>query len=92
MLFDWAEVSLAVINGKITVSDVSTTHDAFHTLVLSADGQETGVSVTALEGNTDFILVRNPFALIRGISCAHARHFRSRENRSIRRSYSTVRS
>jgi len=58
------------MNGKITVGDASTTHDAFHTLVLSADGQETGISVTALEGNTDFILVRNLFAFVRGgISC-----------------------
>ena len=93
MLFYRAEVSPAAINGKITVGDASTTHDAFHTLVLSADGQETGVSVSALEGNTDIILVRNPFAFVRGgISCAHAGHFRSRENRSIRRSCSTVHS
>jgi hypothetical protein len=50
-------VSLAVLNGKITIGDSKVTHDAFHTLVLSADDQETGVSVTALEGNTDFVLV-----------------------------------
>jgi len=48
---------LAVLNGKITIGDSSATHDAFHTLVLSADDQEAGVSVTALEANTDFVLV-----------------------------------
>jgi len=46
------------LNGKITVGDSSATHDAFYTLVLSADGQEAGVSITALEGDTDFVLVR----------------------------------
>ena len=51
------EISLAAMNGKINVGDASVTHDPFHTLVLSAGGQETGVSVTAVEGNTDFILV-----------------------------------
>jgi len=46
-----------ILNGKITIGDSSATHDAFHTLVLSTDDQETGVSVTALEGNTDFVLI-----------------------------------
>jgi hypothetical protein len=46
------------LNGKITVGDANATHDAFYTLVLSAGDQETGVSVTALEGDTDLILVR----------------------------------
>jgi hypothetical protein len=45
------------MNGKINVGDASVTHDPFHTLVLSAGGQETGVSVTAVEGDTDFVLV-----------------------------------
>ena len=51
------EASLAALNGKINVGDASATYDPFHTLVLSAGGQETGVSITAVEGNTDFILV-----------------------------------
>jgi hypothetical protein len=51
------EVFLAALNGKITVGDSSATHDPFHTLVMSAGGEETGISVTALEGNTDFVLV-----------------------------------
>jgi len=46
------------MNGKVAVGDSSTAHDAFHTLVLSADDQETGVTVTALENDTDFVLVR----------------------------------
>ena len=45
------------MNGKINVGDTSVTHDSFYTLVLSAGGQETGVSVTAVEDNTDFVLV-----------------------------------
>jgi hypothetical protein len=45
------------MNGTITVGDSSATHDPFHTLVLSAGSQETGVSVTAVEGNTDCVLV-----------------------------------
>lgn len=51
------EVCLAAMNGKIKVGNASATHDSFYTLVLSAGGQETGVSVTAVEGNTDFVLV-----------------------------------
>ena len=51
------EVTLAALNGKVNVGDASVTHDPFHTLVLSAGGEETGVSVTAVEGNTDFVLV-----------------------------------
>jgi hypothetical protein len=60
--FDRAEEFLEVLNGKVTIGDSDTTHDAFHTLVLSSDGQATGVSVTALEGNTDIVLVRLLFA------------------------------
>ena len=51
------EVYIAVLSGKINVGDASVTHDPFHTLVLSAGGEETGVSITAVEGNTDFVLV-----------------------------------
>ncbi|KAI0306382.1 pirin domain-containing protein [Multifurca ochricompacta] len=46
-----------ILNGKITVGDSSETHDPFHTLVLSSGSKATGVSVTALEGNTDFVLI-----------------------------------
>lgn len=60
-------MSLTALNGKITVGDSSAPHDAFHTLVLSADDQETGVSITTLESNTDFVLVRI-ICVIRGIS------------------------
>jgi len=45
------------LNGKIAIGDSDTAHDAFHTLVLSSDGQASGVSVTALEGNTDIVLI-----------------------------------
>ncbi|KAH9001063.1 pirin domain-containing protein [Lactarius akahatsu] len=45
------------LNGKITVGDSKDTHDPFHTLVLSANGNETGISVSALENDTDFVLI-----------------------------------
>lgn len=32
-------------------------HEAYHTLVLSAEGNETGVSLTAADDNTEFVLV-----------------------------------
>ena len=51
------KVCLAAMNGKIKVGNANATHNPFYTLVLSAGGQETGVSVTAVEGNTDFVLV-----------------------------------
>ena len=51
------EACLAALNGNITIGDSNTTHGPFHTLVLSAGGEEGGVSVTAREGSTDFILV-----------------------------------
>ena len=57
------------MNGKITIGDSSATHDPFHTLVLSAGDQETGVSVSAVEGNSDFILVWFIY-VVRGILCA----------------------
>lgn len=46
-----------ILNGKITIGDSKDTHDAFHTLVLSADSKETGVTVSAVEDNTDFVLI-----------------------------------
>ena len=72
MLFLMVEVSPAALNGKITVGDSSATHDPFHTLVLSTAGEEAGVSVTAQEGNTDFVLVWI-IRLCGGISCTDAR-------------------
>ncbi|KAI9446232.1 pirin domain-containing protein [Lactarius indigo] len=45
------------LNGKITCWRLEDTHDPFHTLVLSANGNETGISVSALENDTDFVLI-----------------------------------
>ena len=79
------------MNGSIAVGDSSTTHNSFHTLVLSADGQETGVSVTALENNTDFILVWI-IRVVGGNFVHSCRMLRSPESRSTRTSCSTVHS
>jgi hypothetical protein len=59
------------MNGKISVGDSVETHDPFHTLVLSAGGEETGVSVTAVEDKTDFVLVW-VIRMFGGISCTDA--------------------
>ena len=83
------EVCLAALNGNITIGDSNTTHGPFHTLVLSAGGEEGGVSVTAQEGNTDFILVW-VICIFGRISCIDETIRRSRESHSNRRSYNTV--
>jgi hypothetical protein len=47
----------------VSVGSESIPHEAYHTLVLSAKGDETGVSLTATEESTEFILVRVQFHL-----------------------------
>ncbi|OCH95507.1 hypothetical protein OBBRIDRAFT_720226 [Obba rivulosa] len=46
-----------VLKGSITVGGETLPHEAFHTLVLSADENETGVEVTSTDENTEFVLV-----------------------------------
>lgn len=47
-----------ILKGSVSVgSETMIPHKAFHTLVLSAEGNETGVLLTAAEDNTEFILV-----------------------------------
>jgi len=46
-----------VLEGSLSVGSESIPHQAFHTLVLSAQSNETGVSLTATEDSTEFILV-----------------------------------
>ncbi|KAI0064616.1 pirin domain-containing protein [Artomyces pyxidatus] len=45
------------LNGKITVGDDTTERDPFYTLVLSAKENETGVTVTATQDGSDFVLI-----------------------------------
>ena len=46
------------LKGSVKVGqEQSLPHEAFHTLVLSSAGNETGVSLTATEDDTEFILV-----------------------------------
>lgn len=53
-----ADILVPVINGSISVGSDTLAQEKFNTLVLSANGNETGVSVTATEDDTHFILVR----------------------------------
>ncbi|TFY66148.1 hypothetical protein EVG20_g4942 [Dentipellis fragilis] len=48
---------LYILNGNVTVGSDPTVHNQFYTLVLSAKGEETGVSITATADNTDFVLI-----------------------------------
>ncbi|GLB35000.1 putative pirin family protein [Lyophyllum shimeji] len=45
------------IKGKVTVGSEDVPYDAFHTLVFSNNANETGVSITAVEDNTEFVLI-----------------------------------
>jgi redox-sensitive bicupin YhaK (pirin superfamily) len=47
-----------ILKGSVSIGSDTNPHEAFHTLVLSAQGNETGVSLTAAEDNTEFVLVR----------------------------------
>lgn len=48
---------LYILKGSVNVGSDTMSTEAFHTVVLSANDSETGVSVTAAEDNTEFILV-----------------------------------
>jgi len=46
-----------ILKGSVIVGSETKVHEAYHTLVLSASGNETGVSVTATEDDTNFVLI-----------------------------------
>lgn len=46
-----------VLKGSVLAGTESISHEAFHTLVLSDGENEAGVSLTAAEDSTEFILV-----------------------------------
>jgi len=46
-----------ILKGAVAIGDDPERHEAFHTLVFSADQNETGIKITALEDNTEGILV-----------------------------------
>lgn len=46
------------LKGSISIGTQPEKHEQYYTLVLSSNSNETGISVTALEDNTEFILVR----------------------------------
>jgi len=48
---------LYILKGSVSVGSDTMSTEAFHTVVLSANDSETGVSVTAAEDSTEFILV-----------------------------------
>lgn len=47
----------AALNGSLKVGEEPTVHEAFYTLVLSGDENEGGVKLTALEDNTEAVVV-----------------------------------
>lgn len=46
------------LKGGVLVGGAGTTHEPYHTLVLSANSNETGVRLTAGEDGTELVLVR----------------------------------
>lgn len=52
-----ANLLCVALKGAVRVGSDSTVHGPFHTLVLSAAPDETGIELTATEDNTEFILV-----------------------------------
>lgn len=48
---------LYILKGTVSVGSDTKPHEAYHTLVLSAKENETGVSVTAGEDDTQFVLI-----------------------------------
>ena len=46
-----------VLKGSVIVGDDTIAQEAFHTIVLSAEPNETGVKLTAAEDGTEFVLV-----------------------------------
>ncbi|KAH8117550.1 pirin domain-containing protein [Phellopilus nigrolimitatus] len=46
-----------IMKGSVKVGTKDLPHESFHTLVLSANDNETGVQLTATEDNTEFILI-----------------------------------
>ncbi|PSS06886.1 hypothetical protein PHLCEN_2v3514 [Hermanssonia centrifuga] len=46
-----------ILKGSLIVGDQPIAHEAFHTLVLSADSKETGVKLTAGEEHTELVLI-----------------------------------
>lgn len=48
------------LKGSISIGTQPEKHEQYYTLVLSSNSNETGISVTALEDDTEFVLVRTP--------------------------------
>jgi quercetin 2,3-dioxygenase len=55
------------LKGSIAVGTEADAHDAFHTLVLSSEGNETGVAITAKVDNTELILVSRDRWILRNL-------------------------
>ena len=51
-------ISLVALKGSIAIGNEPEKHEQYNTLVMSANKNETGIAVTALEDETEFILVR----------------------------------
>lgn len=49
----------AALKGSVSIGTQPEKHEQYYTLVLSSNSNETGIEVTALEDDTEFILVHN---------------------------------
>lgn len=53
-------IAAAALKGAVVVGDDETVHTEFHTLVLSNDGDHTGLKLTAAEDDTSVVIVCVP--------------------------------
>ena len=50
----------AALKGAVSVGEDTADHEAFHTLVLSSDGEQSELTLTATEDDTSVVIVRAP--------------------------------
>ncbi|KAI0928805.1 hypothetical protein AcW2_004691 [Taiwanofungus camphoratus] len=55
---------LYTLNGSVKVGPDESSHQAYHTLVLSGERDETGVQITSAEDNTELVIVRTSLRYI----------------------------
>jgi hypothetical protein len=81
------------LKGSVKVGTDEKEHRQFHTLVFSAESEQNGVSLEALEDGTELTLVcPYPYLIILIIAIVDVLGIRSQENLSIKPSTSMVRS
>ena len=82
-----------ILKGGVKVGNDEKEHRQFHTLVFSAESEQNGVSLEALEDGTELTLVcPHPYLIILIIVIVDVPDIRSQENLSIKPSTSMVHS